>query len=168
MGRITREKLCEAAKEVLKLSRLYSRSEEYNEIWYDGLLLGYLQAKFGGMERQYHMKNSKVDFRQRSNRSNRPVLIELAVRTPRKAGALSPSQNKTELKKLVKEPWSKTSTRYLLLLDTLPKPLGEQVLQRYNATNLGAGRPPEHSVTVNVIYIHKDACYRVLCNPYKS
>jgi hypothetical protein len=88
-----------ACNRVLELACQYRPSEHHREMGYDGLLFGYLGARFGKMTRQHQIKMGRsnrpkrIDYRQGGTS---PVLIEFAVRTPGR-NEIYRSQNWDEL-----------------------------------------------------------------------
>jgi len=156
LKRITYQELRDAAKRIIELSQRYSSTRKDAELWFDGLTYGYLDGRFGGMQRQHNVRSGRIDFRQSCSR---PVVIELVVRTPKKANALDGSQNDDELKKLTKS--YKASTRYLLLLDTCPHHL-ERGRLRATYARKTAGRGHFARKRVTVLYTHGEDQFKFL------
>lgn len=148
---LTQSLLSEAVFAILRLSEWYSRREDYSEFWYEAMLLGYLEARYGGFRRRLKVGGGLVDIYQADNRWNRPVPIELAVRT-KHTNTLNPSMNQRELKKLVEAP-AGCATRYLVLLDTVGPLLTEQKLR--NWYTYPAVKELTGQRSVSVLYYHK-------------
>jgi hypothetical protein len=132
---------------------------------YDGLLFGFLDARFGKMKRQFHIalgkskRPKRLDFRQGGTR---PVVIEFAVRTP-KRNEIYGSQNRDEVQKLTRQ--RKASARYLLLLDlSRKKPIQRSDLEdTYNELNSGRGKFVRKPV--QIAYVHPRLSYTFLWRP---
>lgn len=123
----------------------------------DPALFAFLQARFGGMTRQIHLRMKgyhlpqRIDFRHGSRHS---VFIEFAVRPPSGGPQLSAKQNHHELRKLTRVPPSEASMRVLLLMDLAPSCIGEKTLREsYAALNAGPGK--FNRSPVSIIYVHR-------------
>lgn len=159
-GRVGIRELTSAAKRVLDLAAHYSTRDREHELWYDGILLGYLEGMYGKMKRQHSVKAGRVDFRQGGEN---PIVMELAVGTRGNRGKLCGSQNRGEIKKLAK--YKEASGRFLLLLDpSREEPLSRTRLEKtYAEVELGPGNFLRK--TVRVIYVHREVCYDFLKKP---
>jgi hypothetical protein len=94
-----------------------------------------------------------------------PCVVELAVRGTEHGQQLQASQNRNELTKLSRYPFSKARTRVLLLLDFGHAPLEQTSLQpAYDGLrHLGAGKFQRRSISV--LYVHRDSNYRFIWRP---
>jgi hypothetical protein len=155
-SRIAKDELVKACQRFLELASQYKPGEHHREMGYDGLLFGYLDARFGGLQRQYKIRMGssnwpkRIDFRQGGTG---PVLIEFVVRTPGR-NEIYGSQNSDELRKLSRQ--RKASARYLLLLDLSKKPPLDldDLWGTYKEINSGPGKFKRKSV--RVVYVHPD------------
>ncbi len=169
MKRITLSLLIDAAQEVVTTVRQYKLREFRGERKTDAVMLGYLQGRFGGIQRQHNTSIgsgggvSRIDFRQGGTC---PVLIEFAVCTS-KRGCIYGGPNRKELIKLERFPPSKAKARYLILLDiTKQEPIHKKNLHAsYKRIKGGRGCYARHSV--RVIYVHEDSAYSFIWKPYK-
>jgi hypothetical protein len=148
-----------AGKEILKLSDQVSW-EHQNEQWLHGVLLGYLQAKFGQMQTEFHPwkgDRRRVDFRHAVPNA---VLIELVVM--HHGVEQSRKQNDTELRKLARVPPARAKTRFLLILDNYsPRPMREAGFkERFLSQGVWRGRAPGGRWNaVRVIYVHRQGSF---------
>lgn len=146
--------LQKAGEAVLGLSNQVSWSRQ-KEQWLHGVLLGYLEARFGHMQTEFHPWEGdlrRVDFR---HSVTNPVLIELVVM--RHGGEQSRKMNDPELRKLASIPHSRAKSRYLLILDRFSaRPMnGSRFKARYSGQGVWRGRPPHGRWSpVRVIYVH--------------
>ncbi len=154
--RIDRHKLFDACHRVLLLARQYRPTEPHREMGYDGLLFGFLDARFGKMRRQYQITvgpsklPKRLDFRQGGTS---PVVIEFATRT-RGRNEVYGSQNRSEIQKLSRQ--RKASLRCLILLDVSgnpPLPV-DKLWSTYDKVRLGPGQYSR--MPVQIVYIHPD------------
>ncbi len=152
--RITRAKLIEACRRVVALAGQYKPKDAHREMGYDGLLFGFLDARFGKMQRQRRIwigkshRPKRLDYRQSGTS---PVVIEFATRTPGR-NEIYGSQNAHEISKLTRQ--RKASARYLLLFDVSKQsPVDTADLwATYRKLNGGVGKFQRKPV--QVIYIH--------------
>jgi hypothetical protein len=135
------------------------------EMLLDPILYGYFQGRFGHMERQHyiHMYGShipqRIDLR---FGTDRPVVLEFAVRPPSGGGTLYGSQNRSELRKLCRA--ENATMRVLLLIDLSRKPHRVDNLRRsYLSQNGGPGNFERRSV--RVIYVSNEIQYNFLWRP---
>jgi hypothetical protein len=137
------------------------------EMLLDPILYGYLDGRFGHMQRQHYVqvrgksKPKRIDFRQGTEN---PVVIEFAVRPPAGGGNLHGSQNYSELRKLCRVSKSAARTRILLLIDLHSTPLERENLKpTYDKQNSGRGKFKRNSV--RVLYVHRDLQYHFIWKP---
>ena len=157
-----------AAHDVLHLIDQYQLgSAKRRELGVDAMILGYFQAKFGNMKRQFHLhigkgsRPSRIDFRRGGTN---PVMIEFACRLPNGVAELYGSQNRPELNKLTRIPQEKARTRVLLLLDQSANPIGKARLKAtYDEVRSGRGKFKRHAV--RVIYVHRTVQYHFIWKP---
>ncbi len=137
------------------------------ERWLHGVVLGLFEAKIGYMASEFPVENSSkvtkpkcIDFR---HGGNNPVVIELVVRLH--GSEVYGSQNRSELRKLCRIPYSKARRRILLLLDASGlDPIQKNSLKR-SYQEIGSGRGKFTRETVTVIYVHPDIEYAFRWNP---
>ena len=90
-----------------------------------------------------------------------PVLIELAVRPPKHKNKLYGSQNRHELRKLCRAPYSKAKKRILLLVDLAKEMIRKDKIKKtYDKAHSGKGGAHRRA-PVSVIYVHKKDHYSV-------
>jgi hypothetical protein len=165
MPRITRNALLDACRRVVALANQYKPKDHHREMGYDGLLFGFLEAQFGMIKRQHRIfigtsrRPKRLDFRQGGTR---PVVIELAVRTPAR-NEIYGSQNASEISKLTRQ--RKASARYLLLFDLSKRdPMDlEDLWNSYRTVNGGVGKFKR--MPVRVIYVHPDVVDTYIWRP---
>jgi len=152
---MTRVQLGRAAMELMEL--LVYKSAPKTERGLDPALFAFLQARFGGMTRQIHLRMKgyrlpqRIDFRHGTNNF---VFIEFAVRSPDGGSQLGAKQNHHELRKLTRVPPSEASMRVLLLMDLASSCIGEKTLRdSYAALNAGPGK--FNRSPVSIIYVHR-------------
>lgn len=151
--------LRKAGREVLKLSDQMSWIRQKEQRLH-GVLLGYLQAKFGQMQTEYHPwkhDRRRVDFR---HAVSNPVLIELVVM--HHGVEQSRRQNDSELRKLASIPPARAKTRFLLILDNYSvKPMREAGFRdRFLSQGVWRGRPPHGKWNpVRVLYVHREGSF---------
>ncbi len=158
----------ESALRVLDLLLDYSGGHVGSrEMLLDPILYGYLEGRFGHMQRQHYVqvrgrsKPKRIDFRRSTEN---PVVIEFVVRPPTGPGTLYESQNHSELRKLCRVKPSAARLRVLLLIDLHSTPLQRDTLKpTYDAKNSGPGRFKRSSV--RVLYVHRDLQYDFLWRP---
>jgi hypothetical protein len=137
------------------------------ERWLHGVVLGLFEAKLGRMQSEYPVetfgavtKPKCIDLRYGGGN---PAVIELVVRV--NGNELYGSQNKSELWKLCKIPFSKARRRILLLLD--PSHLGQieksSMKSTYDEIRTGRGRFTRETVTV--VYVNPDEEYSFKWRP---
>lgn len=155
-SQITKRALVAACRRVAVLAAQYKPGDHHREMGYDGLLFGYLDARFGKMKRQHRITMGassmpkRIDFRQGGTN---PVVIEFVVRTPDRNEVYG-SQNRDELRKLARQ--KKAKARYLLLLDLSKQaPLDIKKLQSTYEDQTG-GPGNFKRCAVRVLYIHPE------------
>jgi hypothetical protein len=154
MPRISKKALIKSCQRVLKMASEYKPKDHHREMGYDGLLFGFLDAKFGKVKRQHKIRIGKsrspkrLDFRQGGTS---PVVIEFVVRTPGR-NEIYGSQNGSEIGKLTRQ--RKASTRYLVLFDLSGEaPMDTKDLwESYRKLNGGVGKFTRKPV--QIIYVH--------------
>lgn len=163
---MTVTELISSAQEVLLLLGDYSNAPD-REMLLDPMVYGYLQGRFGAMQRQHRLyvsgssRPKRIDFR---HGTSNPAVIEFAVRPPRGGGQLHGSQNVRELRKLTRVPQRRAKRRMLLLLDLYRRSIPIEALKpTYDVVNAGPGRFRRHSV--RVVYVHRDESYHFLWRP---
>ena len=157
-----------AGVEILDLLAAYRHDPaQRREMRIDPVVFGYLQGRFGHIQRQHYVrmhskpKPQRIDFR--FGTSN-PVVLEFAVRPPNGASELYGSQNTSELRKLTRVLPSQAKSRMLLLLDMAHAPIPKSNLKpTYDNVNAGKGNFKRH--TVRVIYVHSDDNYHFRWQP---
>lgn len=159
--RITCRDLTSLAEEAIKLGQKYSVRKK-SELFFDPIVFTLLAERHGPAKRQIRLKllsgqkrRQRIDFRLGGSA---PVVIEMACRSH--GGELSPSYNRSELKKLTRQ--KKASTRYLLLMDpTKLRPLDKNsLLKDYKCWNPGPGQFPR--LPVRVVYAKPDHSFDFL------
>jgi hypothetical protein len=168
MPRITKPELIRGCQRVIELATQYKPKDHHREMGYDGLLFGFLDAKFGGMKRQHKIwigksrSPKRLDYRQGGTR---PVVIEFVVRTPGR-NEIYGSQNGSEIGKLTRQ--RKASTRYLVLFDLSEEaPMDTKDLwQSYRKLNGGRGKFKRKPV--QIIYVHPGFVDSYLWKPLKK
>jgi hypothetical protein len=142
--------LITAGQAVLRLAKDlgWSRTKER---WLHGVLLGYLEAKVGGMRSEWPVDEGYVDMRRGGPN---PGLVELVVR--RHGVESSPQPNVPELRKLASRPEGTAKGRFLLILDLYSeKALNVERLKRNYQSKALKGRPPRGGWhPVRIIYLH--------------
>jgi len=157
---IKRQTLIEAAQSMLVLASHY-KGAPHREMRLDGLVYGFLNAKFG-VKRQHHVRSisgqkpKRIDFRQGGVN---PVVIEFVVRTAHHKNEAYGGQNRGELHKLARQASAKA--RYLLIMDIAPESISmEKIKASYSKVHHQRGRGARMSV--RVLYVHQSDAYHFL------
>lgn len=160
--------LTAAAKEVIRVLGAYHNAP-HREMLIDPVLLAYLRGKHPPVERQHYVyrygsdRPQRIDFR---TGGTNPVVIEFAARPPTGGGQLLGSQNTSELRKLCRVTHTSARLRALLLMDLYRDPIDRKELQAtYARVNAGRGRFARNPV--RVVYVHSDASYNFVWDPYR-
>jgi hypothetical protein len=165
---ITIGELTDAGRRTIELARQY-RQVHHRESALLGMIHGYLDARFGSIDREHaiyiggssHPK--RIDFRQSTLNS---VVMEVAMRTRDHGNELYGSTNRSELRKLARV--ASASMRYLLLLDMSGDDPHERsaLKETYDGENAGPGKFARKSV--RIVYVHPDAEYDFIWRPWRA
>jgi hypothetical protein len=164
-GTITIGKLIKAGHAVAKIGKKLTRKKS-QERWLHGVLLGYLEGKYGRMSSEWRVEHGswtgRIDLRRGGPN---PDLIEFVVRWH--GVEEGPRQNAPELRKLCRVPGRQARHRFLLIVDlTGDSPMSKgRLKQRYDSWNAGRGRFERHAV--RVVYVHPQSSYHFLWKPHK-
>lgn len=157
--RLSKPGLLDVGRQAVRLAKMYGSRDYHKEMSLDGMLLGLMDAKYGGITRQHGVwigkSKKRIDFRQGGSR---PVLIEFAVGTPTQSQVYG-SQNRPELLKLERQKNSVASLRCLLLLDLSNSDaiLRENLQSTFSSQPSGRGKYTRYPVWV--FYVHPDDAY---------
>jgi hypothetical protein len=158
---LTIDILKETGRKALHLTKSLSENKT-KESWLHGVVLGLLEASIGNMQSEFQVKvpsattkkPKRIDFR---HGSNNPDVIELVVNA--RGHEFYGSQNKSELQKLCRIPYSKARRRILLVLDpSRREPMHKNTL-RMSYLGVGTGRGKFERHTVTIVYVHPKKDY---------
>jgi hypothetical protein len=164
-GTITIGKLIRAGQALTEIGEKLT-GKKSQERWLHGVLLGYLEAKYGRMSSEWGVEHGswsgRIDLRRGGPN---PDLIEFVVRWH--GVEEGPDQNSSELRKLCRVPWEQARHRYLLIVDLAGGPplSRERLKKRYDRWHAGPGRFERQSI--RVVYVHPKIAYHFPWNPYK-
>ncbi|WP_276967056.1 hypothetical protein [Metallibacterium scheffleri] len=163
------EEITDVGVQVLRLLDDYSRAPAHREMLIDPILYAFLKGKFGAVARQHHVavygsqRPKRIDFRVGGTN---PVVLELAVRSPKGVGSLLGKSNTSELRKLCKVSTTQAKLRALLLIDLYGNNYTKDHLQEsYEKIHAGPGKFERNSV--RVIYVHMNNRFDFSWSPFK-
>ena len=165
-GTITIGKLTQAGRAVAKMGEKLA-GKKSQERWLHGVLLGYLEGKYGQMSSEWGVAHGswkgRIDLRRGGPN---PDVIEFVVRWH--GVEEGPDQNASELRKLCRVPWEQARHRYLLIIDLMGgAPLSmERLKRRYDRWHAGPGRFDRQPV--RIVYVHPQSSYHFKWSPYKA
>ena len=165
MPYLTIRDLTEAAEGAIAIGRKYAVRRR-GELFYDAILFAVLHERHGPIVRQWKLpllcnqaRAKRIDFKERRQRG---AVVEFAVRA-RTGAELSASQNRSELRKLLRA--KSARIRILLLLDPSARPAltSSALRQQYRRLNLGRGR--FNRLAVRVVYVRPGFSFHFTWRP---
>ncbi len=165
MSVLTIRSLTMAAQDAERLGSAFSTRRK-GELFYDAILFALLTARHGRFARQWKLpvlanqsRPVRIDYKERHKKG---AVIEFAVRS--KTGTeLLPSQNRSELRKLLRAGGARV--RFLLLLDPSRRPAHSRTdtQNRFRAIRLGRGRLSRRPV--RVVYARAGHSFHFVWHP---
>lgn len=163
------DEITDAGVQVLHLLDDYSRAPAHREMLIDPILYAFFKGRFGAVTRQHHVavygsqRPRRIDFRVGGTN---PVVLELAVRSPKGVGSLLGKPNTSELRKLCKVSTTQAKLRALLLIDLYSNNYTKDHLQdSYQLIHAGPGKFERNAV--RVIYVHMNNRFDFSWSPFK-